>query len=109
MHETLLSEEELLRAEDMGDFFRVRSEWFGDYAKYETSGIAASLPAGAYTSENTTRLDRAGTQDRERNRQEGSGTAHQGISEEIARQAGAMHAADIVRWARHHLGDGRQA
>ncbi|MBC6942822.1 MAG: thioredoxin TrxC [Xanthomonadales bacterium] len=28
---------------------------------------------------------------------------------EIARQAGAMHAADIVRWARHHLGDGRQA
>ena len=63
MHETLLSEEELLRAEDMGDFFRVRSEWFGDYAKYETSGIAASLPAGAYTSENTTRLDREGTKE----------------------------------------------
>jgi len=59
MHETLISQEELLRAENQGDYYRIPSESQGlDYNQYFLKG---KKPTGnkflSYTSENTKRLN----------------------------------------------------
>jgi UDP-glucose 4-epimerase len=55
LHETLLTHDELLRAEESEEFYRVRSTWLGNYERYENYG-APLLPNPEYTSENTRRL-----------------------------------------------------
>ncbi len=56
-HETLISKEEMLRAEDKGDYYRIppESKWL-QYGKYFTEGVAATTNNEGYTSENTQRL-----------------------------------------------------
>jgi len=57
MHETLVSAEELARAEDHGEYFRIVSESKDlDYEKYFTEGKKAFISSGGYTSENAPRL-----------------------------------------------------
>ena len=59
MHETLISGEELARAEDRGDYFRIVPESEGlEYEKYFTEGKRVFMDGGGYTSENTKRLSR---------------------------------------------------
>lgn len=58
LYETLMTQEEAVRSEDMGDYFRV----FADnrdlnYDKYVVKGEVPLLQFVAYTSDNTTRLD----------------------------------------------------
>ena len=61
LHETLATREELSRAVDMGDFFRVRMDSRGlDYAKYFSEGSRHEAEIDDYTSANTVRLDVAG-------------------------------------------------
>lgn len=56
MHETLISEEEMQRAVDLGDYFKVLPDVRNmDYDKYFTKGSAEDRVA-PYTSENTERL-----------------------------------------------------
>jgi len=58
IHETLATKEELRRAEDMEDFFRVRMDDRDlNYDKYFTDGDRKEAQAEDYTSENTTRLN----------------------------------------------------
>lgn len=55
IHETLVSAEEMFRTEDMGAFYRVKSDSRDmNYDKYFTEGEPASF--NPYTSENTNRL-----------------------------------------------------
>ncbi|MDE2489560.1 MAG: SDR family NAD(P)-dependent oxidoreductase [Elusimicrobia bacterium] len=62
LHETLATREELSRAVDMGDFFRVRMDSRGlNYAKYFSEGDRREAALDDYTSANTARLDVAGT------------------------------------------------
>lgn len=57
MHESLLSAEEVLRTEDMGDYFRVEPDSRDmNYTQYFDDGTLAEMPE-AYTSENTHRLN----------------------------------------------------
>jgi len=56
VHETLVTREELMRAEEDENFFRIRSVESIDYAKYFSEGKANHVPVEGYTSENTTRL-----------------------------------------------------
>ena len=56
MHETLVTQEELARAQDFGDYYRVISDRLVDYDKYLLVGNKGDFPAASYTSENTTRL-----------------------------------------------------
>ena len=64
LHETLLSREEMVKADDHGDYYRVpvdaRSMQYEQYFEEGTEAVAA---AGDYTSENTTRLDVEGTKE----------------------------------------------
>ncbi|HEX4047403.1 MAG TPA: SDR family NAD(P)-dependent oxidoreductase [Elusimicrobiota bacterium] len=61
LHETLATREELSRAVDMGDFFRVRMDSRSlDYAKYFSEGNRHEGEIEDYTSANTVRLDVAG-------------------------------------------------
>lgn len=55
-HETLVTKEELIKAEDMGDFFRIKNFRKLDYSKFFNEGEISSLPKDGYTSENTKRL-----------------------------------------------------
>jgi UDP-N-acetylglucosamine 4,6-dehydratase len=55
-HETLVTREELVKAEDMGDFFRIKNFKKLDYNKYYAEGRISNLPKEGYTSENTQRL-----------------------------------------------------
>jgi UDP-N-acetylglucosamine 4,6-dehydratase/5-epimerase len=55
-HETLVTREELIKAEDMGDFFRIENFKKLDYDKFFGEGKISSLPKEGYTSENTKRL-----------------------------------------------------
>ena len=59
MHETLISREEMFRAEDQGDYFRIPPEAQGlEYQKYFSIGKKVkSENLEPYTSENTKRLD----------------------------------------------------
>jgi len=62
-HETLVTREELIKAQDMGDFFRIENFRKLDYDKYFNEGKTASYPKEGYTSENTTRLSLDETKD----------------------------------------------
>ncbi|OGE18073.1 hypothetical protein A3F00_02050 [Candidatus Daviesbacteria bacterium RIFCSPHIGHO2_12_FULL_37_11] len=59
MHETLISEEEMIRAEDQGDYFRIPPESQGlEYQKYFNIGKKIQAQnLEPYTSGNTKRLD----------------------------------------------------
>jgi UDP-glucose 4-epimerase len=58
LYETLLSKEEMVRAEDMGDFYRVPADSRDlNYSKYFTEGNPESLMADEYHSDNAERLD----------------------------------------------------
>ncbi len=57
VHETLISEEELARAEDCGAYYRIAPETPGlDYERYFTKGARAPQSVGGYTSANTEQL-----------------------------------------------------
>jgi UDP-glucose 4-epimerase len=64
IYETLLSREEMAKAEDHGDFYRVPADE-GDlnYDKYLVAGQIDLAAIQDYTSHNTTRLDVAGVCD----------------------------------------------
>ncbi len=57
MHETLVTQEELVKSEDMGAHFRIRCDKGMDYDEFFTRGRTDRFPAEGYTSANTTRLD----------------------------------------------------
>ena len=59
MHETLVSNEEFIRAEDMGHYYKIPPETQGlDYNKYFFRGKKIEDKKNrAYTSENTKRLN----------------------------------------------------
>jgi UDP-N-acetylglucosamine 4,6-dehydratase/5-epimerase len=57
MHETLLTQEELMVAEEFADFYRVKSDRKIDYDEYFTKGRAVKMPEEGYTSANTQRFD----------------------------------------------------
>lgn len=60
-HETLLSREELIIAEDLGDYYRVPVDTRDlNYEKYFEEGSQALSTENDYTSENTERLDKEG-------------------------------------------------
>lgn len=62
LYETLLTTEECLRSEDMGQYFRVAADNRDlNYDKYFISGQVKTQSNEAYTSHNTTRLDVDGT------------------------------------------------
>lgn len=65
LYETLLTKEERLRAEDMGDYYRVIADSRDlNYDKFYVEGIVKTAAKEAYTSHNTNRLDVAGTVDK---------------------------------------------
>jgi UDP-glucose 4-epimerase len=58
IYETLVTREELQRADDMGEYFRVRLDGRDlNYARYFTEGDVREAQVEDYTSHNTTRLD----------------------------------------------------
>ena len=58
LYETLLTQEERLRSEDMGDYFRVSADNRDlNYDKYFITGQVRTQADEAYTSHNTVRLD----------------------------------------------------
>lgn len=62
LYETLLTCEERLRAEDMGDYFRVHADTRDlNYDKFVAKGSVKTQADEAYTSHNTRRLDVPGT------------------------------------------------
>lgn len=62
LYETLMTREERLRAEDMGDYYRVSADNRDlNYDKYFISGQIETQVDEAYTSHNTRLLDAAGT------------------------------------------------
>ncbi|MBR6391219.1 MAG: polysaccharide biosynthesis protein [Lachnospiraceae bacterium] len=65
LYETLLTREERLRAEDMGDYYRVVADSRDlNYDKYYVQGEVHTAADEAYTSHNTHRLDVQGTVDK---------------------------------------------
>jgi len=65
LFETLMTREERLRAEDMGDYFRVRADTRDlNYDRFFVEGDVKTMAEESYTSHNTTRLDVAGTIDK---------------------------------------------
>ena len=62
LYETLMTKEERLRAEDMGDYYRVFADNRNlNYDKYFVEGQVMTEADEAYTSHNTKRLDVDGT------------------------------------------------
>lgn len=62
LYETLMTKEERLRSEDMGDYYRVSADNRDlNYDQYFTNGQAATEANEAYTSHNTRLLDVDGT------------------------------------------------
>ena len=58
LYETLMTEEESVRSEDMGRYFRVYADTRDlNYDKYVVKGSLPFSAAGVYTSDNTERLD----------------------------------------------------
>ena len=58
MHEVLVSDEEMTRAEDQGDYYRIAPESQGlDYQKYYTVGKKVQTHPGSFTSANTKQLN----------------------------------------------------
>ena len=65
LYETLLTKEERLRAEDMGDYYRVVADSRDlNYDKFYVEGEVHTAADEAYTSHNTRRLDVDGTFDK---------------------------------------------
>jgi UDP-glucose 4-epimerase len=57
MYETLVTSEEMLKAQDLGDYFRIRADNRDlNYKKYYSEGQISKLK-GEYNSDNTNRLD----------------------------------------------------
>lgn len=56
LHETLVTQEDLLRSENYNDYFRIKNLDKLDYDKYFTEGKMNDFPKEGYTSENTQRL-----------------------------------------------------
>ena len=56
MHETLVTQEELLKAEEYKNYYCIRNLGEVDYDKYFTEGKDAPIPREGYTSANTRRL-----------------------------------------------------
>ena len=56
MHETLVTREELMKAESNDSFYRIRNLRKLDYEEFYSSGKYDELPAEGYTSSNTHRL-----------------------------------------------------
>ena len=57
LHEVLVSAEELARAEDCGEYYRVRSDGERDYSQYfERGTLSATMAREGYTSENARQL-----------------------------------------------------
>lgn len=62
LYETLMTKEERLRAEDMGDYFRIAADSRDlNYDKFVVNGEVQTMADEAYTSHNTRRLDVDGT------------------------------------------------
>ena len=65
LYETLMTREELVRAEDMGDYFRVTPDGrdlnYDNYVKYDSTAHARVQMDEDYSSHNTTLLDVEGT------------------------------------------------
>ena len=62
LYETLMTREESLRAEDMGDYFRVAADNRDlNYDKFVVKGEVHTMADESYTSHNTRRLDVEGT------------------------------------------------
>ena len=58
LYETLMTNEERLRSEDMGQYFRVRADTRDlNYDRMEASGVVRTQADESYTSHNTRRLD----------------------------------------------------
>jgi UDP-glucose 4-epimerase len=58
LFETLVNREEMVKAEDLGDFFRIPADTRDlNYNKYFTEGTEAVSQVEEYTSHNTQRLD----------------------------------------------------
>jgi len=57
IHETLVTQEELIRAEDLADFYRIQYLMQLDYDEYFKHGKENQIPEKGYTSENTERLN----------------------------------------------------
>jgi len=66
VYETLATREELSRAEDMGDYYRIRSDSrdlnYMKYRQYFSKGDISEVELEDYTSHNTTRLSEKETQ-----------------------------------------------
>lgn len=56
LHETLVTREELMRAENNKDYYRIGNLGEMNYERYFTEGMNSSIPAEGYTSANTERL-----------------------------------------------------
>jgi len=57
MHETLLTREERFKAEDLGEYFRIKSDTRGlNYAKYFSEG-STEIASDEFTSNSTELLD----------------------------------------------------
>ena len=62
LYETLMTQEERLRAEDMGQYFRIAADSRDlNYDKFVVNGEVHTMADEAYTSHNTNRLDVDGT------------------------------------------------
>lgn len=62
LYETLVTQEEMLRCEDMGQYFRIAADSRDlNYDKFIVKGQVKTMGDEAYTSHNTTRLDIEGT------------------------------------------------
>lgn len=65
LYETLMTKEELVRAEDMGDYFRVTPDTrdlnYDNYVKYDATANSVVQKDEDYNSHNTKRLDVEGT------------------------------------------------
>jgi UDP-glucose 4-epimerase len=57
MHETLATWEELLRAEDRGDYYKIPCEREQSFGNYLDRGVTKNNDVVSYTSENTEQLD----------------------------------------------------
>ncbi|MBU0686421.1 MAG: polysaccharide biosynthesis protein [Candidatus Margulisbacteria bacterium] len=62
MHETLVTQEELMVAEEFDKYYRIRSDRKIDYDEFFTKGHAAKIPKEGYNSSNTQRLSIADTE-----------------------------------------------
>jgi UDP-N-acetylglucosamine 4,6-dehydratase/5-epimerase len=57
LHETLVTQEDLLKAQSYDHFYRIKNLERIDYDKYFVEGIVNQFPKEGYTSENTRRLN----------------------------------------------------